>query len=166
MRKILIAFMALLLSAPLALRSQNVMVVHLKTGKVVELAFKYQPVVTFTETEAVLTTNIDGRIVVVRYPLAALTKFTFTTKDYSDPDLPTEVEEVPARDVSFLIEDYTVTITGAKAEMVVRLISTDGRQINAYRTDQEGSVSFSIADLPAGTYIINSEDITFKILKK
>jgi hypothetical protein len=166
MRKFLVAFMALLLLAPLALRSQNAMVVHLKTGRVVELAFKYQPVITFTDTEAVLTTNIDGRIVVVSYPLAALTKFTFTTKDSTDPELPTQVEEVPVRDVSFFIEDYTVTITGAKADMVVRLISMDGRQLNAYKTDQEGSVSFSIAELPAGTYIINSEDITFKILKK
>ena len=162
MRKILIAFMALLMFAPLTLRSQNAMVVHLKTGQVVELAFKYQPVITFTDTEAVLTTNIEGRIMTVKYPLAALTKFTFITKDETS----TEVEEVPIRDVSFFIEDYTVTITGAKVDMVVRLFSSDGRLINTYKTDKDGSVSFSIAELPALTYIINSEDITFKILKK
>ena len=163
MRKILVAIVALLMLTPLALRSQNVMTVHLKTGEVVDLAFKFQPVITFTETEAVLTTTVNGVPFVVKYPLAGLTKFTFSTKDWNDP---TEVEEVEARDVQFMIEDYTVTITGAKPEMVVRLISSDGRLINSYKTDKEGSVSFSIADQPTGTYIINSQEITFKLFKK
>ena len=49
MRKILVAIVALLMLTPLALRSQNVMTVHLKTGEVVDLAFKFQPVITFTD---------------------------------------------------------------------------------------------------------------------
>ena len=165
MRKFLFAFMALLLTTSGALRSQNVMVVHLKTGTVAELAFKYKPVITFTDTDAVLTTVVNGREVVVSYPLEKLTKFTFTTKDI--PVIPpTAVEEVEERNVQFLIEDYTVTLTGAKPEIVVRLISSDGKQLGSYKTDKDGSVSFSIAELAAGTYIIASEDITFKILKK
>lgn len=161
MRKFLFALVALLMTTSVALRSQNVMVVHLKTGTIAELAFKYNPVVTFTETDAVLTTTVNGREIVVSYPLEKLTKFTFVTKDITAVD---EVEE--DRNVQFLIEDYTVTITGAKPEIVVRLISSDGKQLGAYKTDKDGSVSFSIAELAVGTYIIASEDITFKILKK
>lgn len=165
MRKFLFAFMALLLTTSGALRSQNVMVVHLKTGMVAELAFKYNPVVTFTESDVVLTTVIDGRTMQVKYPIANLTKFTFVTKDI--PDIPpTAVEEVEERNVQFLIENYIVSITGASPDLPVRVFSADGRLINTYKTDQEGFVSFSIAELPASTYIINSEDITFKILKK
>ena len=160
MRKFLFALVALLMTTSLAVRSQNVMVVHLKTGTIAELAFKYNPVVTFTETDAVLTTTVNGREIVVSYPLEKLTKFTFVTKDI------TAVDEVEDRNVQFLIEDYTVTITGAKPEIVVRLIASDGKQLGAYKTDKDGSVSFSIAELAAGTYIIASEDITFKILKK
>ena len=33
-------------------------------------------------------------------------------------------------------------------------------------TDQDGSVTFSIADLPQGIYIIKSESLTCKILKQ
>ena len=160
MRKFLFALVALLMTTSVAIRSQNVMVVHLKTGTIAELAFKYNPVVTFTETDAVLTTTVNGREIVVSYPLEKLTKFTFVTKDI------TAVDEVEDRNVQFLIEDYTVTITGAKPEIVVRLISMDGKQLGAYKTDKDGSVSFSIAELAVGTYIIASEDITFKILKK
>ncbi|MBR4792198.1 MAG: hypothetical protein IK038_07685 [Bacteroidaceae bacterium] len=160
MRKFLFALVALLMTTSLAVRSQNVMVIHLKSGTIAELAFKYNPVVTFTETDAVLTTTVNGREIVVSYPLEKLTKFTFVTKDI------TAVDEVEDRNVQFLIEDYTVTITGAKPEIVVRLISMDGKQLGAYKTDKDGSVSFSIAELAVGTYIIASEDITFKILKK
>ena len=160
MRKFLFALVALLMTTSLAVRSQNVMVIHLKSGTIAELAFKYNPVVTFTETDAVLTTTVNGREIVVSYPLEKLTKFTFVTKDI------TAVDEVEDRNVQFMIEDYTVTITGAKPEIVVRLISMDGKQLGAYKTDKDGSVSFSIAELAVGTYIIASEDITFKILKK
>lgn len=160
MRKFLFALVALLMTTSLAVRSQNVMVIHLKSGTVAELAFRYNPVITFTETDAVLTTTVNGREFVVSYPLEKLTKFTFVTKDI------TAVEDVEERNVQFLIEDYTVTITGAKPEIDVRLISSDGKQLGAYKTDKDGSVSFSIAELAAGTYIITSQDITFKILKK
>ena len=160
MRKFLFALVALLMTTSLAVRSQNVMVIHLKSGTVAELAFRYNPVITFTETDAVLTTTVNGREFVVSYPLEKLTKFTFVTKDI------TAVEDIEERNVQFLIEDYTVTITGAKPEIDVRLISSDGKQLGAYKTDKDGSVSFSIAELAAGTYIITSQDITFKILKK
>lgn len=149
------------MTTSVALRSQNVMVVHLKTGMVAELAFKLKPVITFTDTDVVLTTQVNGKTVSVNYPLEKLTKFTFVTKDLTAVD---QVEE--ERNVQFLIEDYTVTITGAKPEIVVRLIASDGKQLGAYKTDKDGSVSFSIAELAAGTYIIASQDITFKILKQ
>lgn len=166
MRKFLFAFMALLLTMPAALRSQNVMVVHLKSGTVAELAFKYKPVITFEEKDIVLTVTINGITRQVSYPLENLAKFTFTSIDIPDIPTPTAVESVEDRNVQFLIDDNIVTITGAKTEMVVRLISSDGKLINSYKTDKDGSVSFSIAELPTGTYIINSQDITFKILKK
>ena len=164
MRKFLIVIMALLVAAPMALRSQNVMVLHLKNGQLVDLAFKYQPVVTFTETDVVLTTS-NG--LTFKYPLAGLTKFTFVTKDITDPqNPPTTVDEVESRKVTFLIDEYTVTISGASADLPIRLLSADGRQLNVYKTDKNGTATFSIEDLPEGTYIINSKEITFKVLKK
>lgn len=160
MKKLLIAFVALMMMAPMALFSQNdVMTVHLKTGQVVDFLFKYEPVVTFTETEVVLTTSNGIRLT---YGLDKLTKFTFGKKNI------TEVEEIEddVRNVTFSIDEYTININGAKAEQAVQVIAMDGKVQGTYKTDSEGSLSFSIADLPDGTYIINSEEITFKILKK
>lgn len=159
MRKFLIAFWALFLLAPTIVFSQNVLRVHLKNGTPLDLAFSLQPVVTFDDTNVKVTVS-DGKEFI--FPLEYLSKFSFVLVDL------TEVEEIQEEinKVSFFFDEYTVNISGAKAEMPVRLISSDGRLINSYKTDKEGSVSFSIADLPNGIYIINSEDITFKILKK
>ena len=151
-----------MMMAPMALFSQNdVMTVHLKTGQVVDFLFKYEPVITFTDTDIVLTTTMGS----ITYPLANLTKFTFNKKDLPGP---TEVEEIESdvRKVYFSIDEYTINIYEAKAEQAVYLIASDGKVLNAYKTDKEGFLSFSIADLPDGTYIIRSEEITFKIMKK
>ena len=161
MKKLLVAFVVLMMMAPMALFSQNnMMIVHLKNGLVAEFLFKYEPVITFTDTDIVLTTSMGS----ITYPLANLTKFTFSKKD-----LPTtEVEEIEedVRKVTFSIDEYTINIDGAKADEAVYVIASDGKVLDAYKTDKEGSLSFSIADLPDGTYIIRSEEITFKILKK
>jgi len=160
MKKILIAFVALMMMAPMALYSQNnAMTAHFKNGQVVDFLFTLEPVVTFTDTEVVLT----YKGLKFNYPLAELTKFTFSKKD-----LPTEVEEIveEVRNVTYFIDGYTINISGAKAETALRVYASDGRMLEAYKTDKEGSLSFSIEDLPDGTYVINSEEITFKILKK
>ena len=160
MKKILIAFVALMMMAPVALYSQNnAMTAHFKNGQVVDFLFTLEPVVTFTDTEVVLT----YKGLKFNYPLAELTKFTFSKKD-----LPTEVEEIveEVRNVTYFIDGYTINISGAKAETALRVYASDGRMLEAYKTDKEGSLSFSIEDLPDGTYVINSEEITFKILKK
>ena len=161
MRKLLFAFLTLLMAAPMVLRSQNVITVHLKDGNPLYFAFKFNPVISFTDTDIVLTTS-EG--ISFTYPLAGLTKFTFDTSDI----IPTEADEIKedVKKVTLSIDEYTVTITGAKAEIPVRLISSDGKLVNAYKTDTEGSVSFSISELSEGTYIISSEDITVKILKQ
>ena len=159
MRKILIAFLALFMLAPTALFSQNVLRVHLKNGTPYDLAFKLKPVMTFDDKNVKVTVS-DGKEFV--FPLAFLSKFSFVMVDLSEVD---EVEEEAGK-VSFYFDEYTVNISGAKADMAIRLIASDGKLLNTFKTDQEGSASFSIADLPDGTYIISSEDITFKILKK
>ena len=135
------------------------MTAHFKNGQVVDFLFTLEPVVTFTDTEVVLT----YKGLKFNYPLAELTKFTFSKKD-----LPTEVEEIveEVRNVTYFIDGYTINISGAKAETTLRVYASDGRMLEAYKTDKEGSLSFSIEDLPDGTYVINSEEITFKILKK
>ena len=142
---------AVFLTAPVF--GQNYLTIQQKDGQEFSFGFEDKPVITYTDTELVLKT--------VEYPLAALSKFIFT-------DLPTQVIAVPddIQNPDYAMNDYEINITGAKVGINVSVISTDGKAIGTYKTGQDGSVTLSIADLPQGLYIINSENLTFKVLKK
>lgn len=169
MKKLLIAFMALLIM-PVALSAQNVMTARLKNGSTYDLFFKLNPVVTFTETNLTITLSTSDSY---SFSLSEFEQFTFSTKDDSSPTpppppTPSDVEgiEEAARNAAIYFDEYDVTITGAKAEMAVSIFAADGKILNNYKTDKDGSLKFSVADLSQGTYIIKSEDITIKFLKK
>lgn len=154
-----IVFSFVMLFASLAAFGQNTLTIHLKDSRQLSFGFDKKPVVTFTDTDLVVKTDD----VELNYGLALLHKFTFDTVETpveTDVDNPQESKSV------FSLDAYTVMITGAKADMSVSLIAPDGKTLQTYKTDSEGILSFSIADLPEGLYIISSDSITCKILKK
>lgn len=156
MRRILSLLCALLLAVPLF--SQNTLTVHQKDGQKFSFGFEEKPLVTFTETELVVKTSK----IELRYALSRFSKFTFD-------DIPSSVGKVAvdvADKASITLDEYIVSISGAKADIEVRLIASDGKTLQIHKTDPDGSVSFSIYDLPDGTYIIASESLTCKIIKK
>ncbi|MCQ2069422.1 MAG: hypothetical protein MJY68_10110 [Bacteroidaceae bacterium] len=137
--------------------AQNTLTVHQKDGQQFSFGFEEKPLVTFTETELVVKTSK----VELRYELSKFSKFTFDEKEVDDA-----VNPITEKEASITLDEYTVCITGAKADIVVRLIASNGQTLNSYKTDSDGSVTFSISELPGGTYIIASESLTCKILKK
>ncbi|MBO7589474.1 MAG: hypothetical protein J6T18_08640 [Bacteroidaceae bacterium] len=136
---------------------QNTLTVHQKNGEQFSFGFEDKPVVTFTETELVVKSTKTE----LRYELAKVSRFTFDSKESA-----VEGIKEDSTKASITLDEYTVNITGAKAGDTVRLIASDGRQLHSCKTDEAGSVTFSIAELPEGTYIISSESLTVKILKK
>ena len=144
-----------LLSVPLF--GQNTLTIHQKDGQQFSFGFDDKPVITYTDTDLVLKTTKTE----VQYPLASVAKFTFT--DVEDAVIPIKQDSNAAQ---LELDGYVVSITGAKAGINVTLITPDGKTVGTYKVDSDGSVSFSIADLPQGLYIISSENLTCKILKK
>ena len=152
-------FLLVIISAMSALNviGQNTLTIHQKDGQQFNFGFDDKPVITYTDNDLVLKTTKTE----VQYPLASLAKFTFT--DVEDAVIPVKQEGNVAQ---LELDNYTVSITGAKAGIAVTVIGFDGKTIGTYKTDSDGSVTFSIADLPQGLYIISSENLTCKILKK
>lgn len=146
---------AILFVAPLF--SQNTLTVHQKDGQQFSFGFESKPVVTFTDTELI----VKSKGIELRYELARFSKFTFDEKEIDDAVIP-----IVENKASITLDEYTVSISGAKADIIVRLMASDGRTLEQYKTDADGSLTFSIAELPEGTYIIVSESLTCKILKK
>lgn len=137
--------------------SQSTLIIHQKGGPQFSFGFDDKPVITYTDTDLVLKTIKTE----AQFPLVSLVKFTFT-------DLQTVVNVISddKKSPDLVLDNYMVSITSAKAGITITLIRSDGKLIETYKTDADGCVTFSIADLPQGIYIINSENLTCKILKK
>lgn len=148
--------MVLLMAAPLELFSQNTLTVFQKDGQTVSFGFSQKPVVTFTDSSLVVTSTETQ----VEYLLSKVQKFVLT----EDPTKVNQVQDELRKPVLEL-DDYQVNISGAKPDATVRVLSADGKVLSTYKTDSDGSVTFSISELPVGTYIIRSNDLSFKILK-
>ena len=96
----------------------------------------------------------------MEYLLSKVQKFVLT----EDPTKVNQVQDELRKPV-LVLDDYQVNISGAKPDATVRVLSADGKELATYKTDSEGSVTFTISELPVGTYIIRSDDLSFKILK-
>ena len=147
----------LLMLIAVTVMGQNTLTVHQKDGQQFSFGFEDKPVVTFTDSELIVTSSKTE----LRYALAQVAKFTFD--DIEDAVISIKTD---ASKAVITLDEYTVSISGAKPDATVCLIASDGKQIQSYKTNQDGTTTFSIADLPEGTYIIASESLTVKILKK
>lgn len=155
MKRIITLSLLVILAIPAI--SQNTLTVHQKDGQQFSYGFEEKPVVTFTDNNLIIkSTSVE-----VSYELSQLAKFTF---DNIDTDVENIKEDISK--ASITLDEYTVKISGAKPGITVSLISSDGKLLHSYKTDKEGSVIFSISELSEGTYIITSESLTFKVLKK
>ena len=135
--------------------SQNTLTVFQKDGQEFSFGFDETPVITYTDNDMVIKTSNSE----VQFQLLNLHKFTFTEGS-------TSVKSVDTDKASFELDSYFVHISGAKAGIEVLVTCADGKSVGSYKTDTEGTVTFSIAELPNGLYNINSEQISFKVLKK
>lgn len=154
MKRLLLCFLVALLVCPVF--SQNTLTIHQKDGQQFSFGFADKPVITYTDNDLVLKTAKTE----VHYPLSSLAKFTFT-------DLEDAVISIEGNNAAQLVLDnYVVNIIGAKSGIAVSVIGSDGKILATYKTDENGTVTFSVAELPEGTYVIKSESLTCKILKK
>lgn len=155
MKRLLFCFSLALFMCPVF--SQNTLLIHQKDGQQFRFGFADKPTITYTENDLVLKTTKTE----LSYPLSTLAKLTFS-------DNATAVAPIEARKVEgqLNLENYEVCISGAEPGVEVSVVGADGKKLASYKTDASGCVSFSIAQLPEGIYVIKSESLTCKILKK
>lgn len=156
MKKLLL--LMLLASFQVVVSASNAVTILQKDGLSFSYAFDEKPVVKYSANNLILTTTQ----VSVEYPISTIKKISFSDTE-SGPV--TDVETV-TENPELEIDDFNITIAGAKADATISLIGPDGKTLNSYKADSEGNASFSIAELPDGLYIISSDNLTCKILKK
>ena len=93
--------------------------------------------------------------------MANVNKFTFDDVEDAVINIKSDASKA-----SITLDEYAVSISGLEADAAIRLITSDGKLLQSYKADEAGSVTFSIAELPQGTYIITTESLSCKIIKK
>ena len=155
MRLLLSLLGAVFLTVPVF--GQNYLTIQQKDGQEFSFRFEDKPVITYTATDLLLKTAKTD----VQYPLETLSKLTFTVDATGVNAVNDDI-----RKPTYFMNDYEISITDAKAGSTVSVIAPDGKVIGTYKTDPDGNVTISIEDLPAGLFFINSENLTFKVLKE
>lgn len=158
MKKIF-AIAVLAFSVMSGLSAQNTLTIHQKDGQQFSYGFGEKPVVTFTDNDLIVTTANEN--VKLTLALTSVEKFTFDSNETAVNDIKDNAQKA-----SISLDEYSVYIANVKENAVVSLSAADGKQLQAFKAGADGTVSFSIADLPNGTYIISSENLSVKIQKK
>lgn len=155
MKRLLLILLGALLASPVF--AQNTLTVHQKNGEQFSIGFEDKPVVKFADSLLVVTTAKTE----LRYKIVKIAKFTFDGVESTVNSIGSD-----ARKASVTLDEYTVSISGVEDDTEIRLVSPDGKLLQSYKSDADGQVTFSIAQLPQGTYLITSDSLTCKIIKK
>ena len=154
MKELYIIICMVFIAIPAA--AQNILTIYQKDGRFFSYGFDDKPVIKYTDNDLILKSHD----VEVYYPLSAIAKIAFTESTAIET-----IEEI-YNNPTILLENHLVRINGSKPGIIVAIVGIDGKTYGTYKTDQEGTTSFSISMLPKGIYIITSEEITCKFLKE
>ena len=161
MRRLFVALLALSILTPVAVLAQddlNYLIIHQKDGTEASFGFNEKPVITYTDNDLIIKTTTAPEM---HYLLASLSKISFS-------ETPTAV--IPVSDQKqapvFEFDGNTVNISGVEAEGVIVVVAADGKTVITAKADYDGKASFGIAELPEGIYVVKTDIISFKILKK
>ena len=161
MRSFFVALLALLIWTPVAVLAQDdlhYLTIHQKDGTEASFGFSEKPVITYTDNDLIVKTATAPEM---HYALVTLSKISFS-------ETPTSVIPVSEKKQApvFRFDGYNVEISGVKADAAIVVVATDGSIVINSKADSDGCASVSIAELPEGIYVVKTDVISFKILKK
>ena len=138
-----------MLSAFSTSRADSSLVVHRKSGGLVEYAFREQPIVTYEGDYLIISsgmTDLEGTGGArVWFPLDNVQKLT----------------------IGEVTENVTRVIAPKNEKAYPTLIYTlDGKLVRTLQPADDGTTSASLDGLPAGTYVIKNGSLTYKAAKK
>lgn len=121
-------------------------------------ALSEHPGVRYMNGELLITTSLQQ----MAYPVEAVWKFTLADTDNPPvTSLPT-VEYNAGMDM----RGGDILFTGCPPGSKINVFTADGRIFATQTADADGEAVLQTADYPSGVYIIQSETITYKIIKR
>ena len=134
------------------------LVVWQKSGQKVFFDLTEEPETTFEGGKLVIRTSRTT----VSYPLTSVLRYTY------DGGTITDVGEAKMRpgEMRFMQNDNTMAFDGLPEGMRLDVYTLDGLKVKTVQAQDGQRTVISLADQPAGTYIVKAGDTTFKFLKR
>ena len=152
--KFLFTMLVLMVTASASAEGMQYVVFDLKDGTQTVIALEDKPVITCQGGELKVTVAGQEK---VSAPLGDVAKYYFSETPLGIFDV---TEEKPRIEMGHLY------IANAKTGDVVRVYTTDGRMVGAYRISDNGNADIDLTTLGKGLYIVKTPKTSIKILNQ
>ena len=138
-------------------------VTWLNDGSRYAYALAEHPVVTYSNGELLLETNAQQ----VSYSADEVRKFTFSLADICcEGELPPATVSSLEYQQQFSLQQGDVHFSGCRAGSPICIYTLDGKLLQRVTADANGNARLVTGAYPGGVYIIKTETITHKIIKR
>ena len=137
-------------------QAQQRLVVWQKSGEKVYFDLAERPRTTFEGSNLVITTTT----LTVSYPLEQVLRYTYELP-------PSGIENVNlSKPVHISHRDDALYLENLKPGIRIQLFTTDGKLLATEQADGRQTITISLAQCPAGIYIVKANDVTYKMMKQ
>ena len=153
-RKLLLA-MLIGAFATMAKADNRVLKVLQTDGQVTTINLNDEPRTTYADGNLVITTSKTT----ITYPLEKVRRYTYET-------LTTGISMKPSLKTEMSQNGETLTFRGLKSGETIMLYNTAGQVLRRINSEKGGETTVSVANMPAGVYLVKVNDVTYKITKR
>ena len=155
--KIILAVVtALWISELRAQELSSCLVVEMKTGEKVEYYLSEKPQLKHNDESILLSTQKTS----VNYETQNVSKL------YLSEGINTGIKDIRPTDSAIQLFPESIRLSGFFPRESVRILSLGGSEYRLYSISDDGSLTIILSDLPAGVYIIKTNNQSLKITRQ
>ena len=154
----MLLFALLSLFTMMSAAEKNAIRVYEADGNSIAYLLSARPTVTFSGDELVLKADD----VEVAYPLTPSVRFEFAEAPEEEVVGIQGAQQEPL----FKITANEIDISHIRPNSIVSIYNLSGQIVKSERADSKGRIIMNSLNLPKGTYIVKTEQVTFKIFIK
>lgn len=159
MKAILILLMTLFatINSMMAQEGRQRLVVWQKSGEKVYFDLTEEPKTTFENGKLVITTSMSS----VAYPITSVVRYT-----YEGEATVINTPRLKPGTVIYRQGSDMMSFEGLTPGTMLYVYSLDGKKLSTYKAAEGQVTDISFRDLPAGSYLIQAGDATYKFQKR
>ena len=132
------------------------LIVQLKNGSQTAFFLKDKPQVKFEGTNLKVTSTVGD----TSFALSDVLRFTYAKKD------PTGISETVTDPTGVNFQGDVLVISQLKANGDVSVYALDGKLLRQLKASHAGTYRLNLSELPAGLYLVKTDNVTYKIVKR